>query len=314
MKKTLFAIKSVVCCLVAMTFIFLNAGSVAFATEDAETVVAPVTPQQSTSNIALVEISGYEIVDGIIEAGRDVTVNVYLHNASTTTNAHNVTVSFSSASGMVYPSYGNDNQVYVGTIGPDNTRTAAIPLSINPDFNGSGIDITCSIMFESRGDRLSNSSSFVLPTYNGSSLLIRSIDVSPKAIVYGKSLLSVNYINNSADAINDAKLTITGNIDDESREIDLGAISPGKSYLKDFYITFVQAGKQGIDITLSYTDTNGQIVRTDIGSYSVSIEEDGDYDSLDDNSNRITLWIGRIVSLIALVAAFVSIFRYIKKR
>ena len=308
MKKILFGFKTSVCCLMAIYLFFFNVNTVVRAAEVDE------AQQLAGATVALVEISGYEIAEGVIEAGRDVKVNVNLHNASTAINANNVIVTISSSSGMVYPSYGNDNQVYVGTIGPNKTSTATIPVTISPDFNGNAIDLTCSIAFESRGTRLSNVATMVLPTSNGSALAIKSIDVSPKAIVYGKSLLSVNYINNSADSINDAKLIITGNVDADSKEIDLGAISAGKSYLKDFYITFVQTGAQGIDISLTYSDANGEVITTALGSYSINVEEEGasTVESTEDNST--ILWAGRGASLVAFIAAICIIIVYIRKR
>lgn len=308
MKNLLFVLKTSVGCLLAIYLFFFNISTVAKAVE------ADESQQMSGSTVALVEISSYEISEGIIEAGRDVKINVNLHNASTTTNAHNVIVTVSSSSGMVYPTYGHDNQVYVGTIGPNKTSTATIPVTISPDFNGNAIDLTCSIAFESRGTRLSNVATMVLPTSNGSALAVKSIDVSPKAIVYGKSLLSVNYVNNSADSINDAKLIITGNVDSDSNEIDLGAISAGKSYLKDFYITFVETGSQEIEISLTYSNSNGEVVATDLGTYNVNVEAEGAAaaDNTSDNTN--ILWIGRGVSLVAMIAALCAIIVYIRKR
>ena len=307
MKKILFAVKTSICCLLAMLLVLFSTKTVAMAVEE--------DPQQlAGATVAFVEIADYEIAEGVVEAGNDVKVNINLHNASSSIIANNVIVTLSSNSGMVYPSYGNDNQVYVGSIGANKTSTATVPITISPDFKGSAIDLVCVIGFESRGARLSNTATIVLPTSNGSALSIKSIDVSAKATVYGKSLLSVNYVNNSADSISDAKLTITGNVDNDSKVIELGAISAGKSYLKDFYITFVQTGIQDVDITLTYSDANGETVETNLGTYSVNVENEGSTSSESAQVNGYILLGGQIVSLIAMVVSVILIIVYIKKR
>ncbi|MCR5557047.1 MAG: hypothetical protein K6F75_05755 [Butyrivibrio sp.] len=307
MKKILFAVKTSVCCLLAMLLVLFNTKIVAMAVEED-------TQQLAGATVAFVEIANYDIAEGIVEAGNDVKVNINLHNASSSIVANNVIVTLSSNSGMVYPTYGSDNQVYVGSIGANKTSTATVPITISPEFRGNAIDLICTIGFESRGARLSNTATIVLPTSNGSALAVKSIDVSPKATVYGKSLLSVNYVNNSADSINDAKLTITGNVDNDSKVIDLGAISAGKSYLKDYYITFVQTGAQNVDITLTYSDANGETVETNLGTYSVNVENEGSTSSESAQTNGYILLAGQIVSLIAMVVSIILIIVYIKKR
>ena len=308
MKKILFAFRTSVCCLLAMLLIFVNVKT------EVKAVEGEAQEQLAGATVALVEISSYEIAEGVIEAGKDVKINLHLHNASTAISANNVIVTVTSNSGMLYPSYGNDNQVYVGTIAPNKTSTATIPVTVSPDFNGTAIDLNCAIVFESRGTRLSNSATVVLPTSNGSALAVKSIDVSAKAIVYGKSLLSVNYINNSADSINDAKLIITGNVDTDSQIIDLGAISAGKAYLKDYYITFVQTGVQTINVVLAYSDASGEIINTDLGTYSVNVENEGSSNTETAQDNELMLWGGRAVSGVALLVACILIIVYIKKR
>ena len=69
MKKILFAVKTSVCCLLAMYLIFFNLTTVANAAE-----AEGQTQAVADATVALVEISSYEIAEGVVEAGQDVKI------------------------------------------------------------------------------------------------------------------------------------------------------------------------------------------------------------------------------------------------
>ena len=62
---------------------------------------------------SVVEVEGFVIDGGYLEAGKQNTVTLTLQNTNRYTVASNLVVAISSNSGMIYPAYGDDNHFYV---------------------------------------------------------------------------------------------------------------------------------------------------------------------------------------------------------
>ena len=316
MKKNLIKKITVVCLLTAFCSFFniytvANATEVEepAATEVAETVEAPV----ASSSVAIVEIADYTIEGGILEAGKEITINLTLNNTSRNTAATSVIMTLSSASEMIYPVYGNSNQIYVGSIGAGASKTISIPVTISNQFAGDMADLTCEFNYESSGSVMNNSATIVIPTSGGNTIGVKSIDVTSHAIVNGKSLLSFNYVNLSNKNITDAVLTVEGNVSSNSKKIKIDTIYAGKSYSQDYYLTFTEAGNQEISIKLSYTDIDGETVETDLGNYSVTVSRESEVAEAS-TPNVILTWVGRVIAVIAGLAVVFVVVVYIKKR
>ena len=176
------------------------------------------------ANNSIVEISEYSIVEGYIDAGKDATIALTLHNANKFSSTDNIVVMISSNSGMVYPAYGIDNQFFVGSLNAGESITIDIPITTNSYFSANYADLICKIIYETGGKTLTNEVSIILPSNVISPLVVKNVQVSAHAIKNGKSLLSINYGNNSDVNINDAVLVINGNVNENSSIIELDTI------------------------------------------------------------------------------------------
>ena len=248
----------------------------------------------------------------MLEAGKDVTVNFNLHNTSDTYSASSIIMTMTSSSGMIYPVYGTDNQIYVGTIGAGKTKTVSVPVTVSSFFRVDSVDITCQFDYISSNTKLGNTSTIVIPASGGTTLGVKSIDLSSHAIVNGKSLLSFRYANNSEVNITDAKLVINGNVSNSSKAIKLDTAYAGKSYNKDFYVTFVEDGDQEITVTLEYTDIDGSEVSTDLGTYRILVSKETEEDVVV-TPNRMLSMAGKAVGVLVLLGAVCVTIVYIKK-
>lgn len=275
-------------------------------------VVSKATEAES-SVAAIIVIDSYTVEGGPLEAGKDVTINLTLHNTSRNAAASSILMNVASGSGLIYPSYGNDNQFFIGTISAGGTETVSVPVSVSQTYNSEAVDLTCSFEYLSVGVRLSNSASIVIPSFSGGSVEVKSINVSSHATVYGDSLLSISYSNRTADKITDAEILVTGNVTNDSAVIKLDDIKPGKSYSEDHHITFTQPGDQEIEIVLTYTDNDGQKVETDLGKFSVEVEEEKTAVVNNENEEMI-LWSGRGIAAVGSIIALIAVIWYIKKR
>lgn len=303
MKNMKAIIKNITVCLFAVVCMVANYTMVADATEVIE-----------SSAVAIIEIQDYSVEGGMIEAGKNITVNLTLHNTSSTSNATSIIMTMSNSTGSVLPAYGNSNQVYVGTISAGKTKEVSVPLTIGEAYMGGAVDLSCQFDYLTGGTRLNNIAAIAIPVSGGSTLGVKSIDVNTHAIVNGKSLLSCSYINQSSSNITDAKLIIDGNVSSASKEISLDTVYAGKTYTQDFYVTFKEPGNQAINVTLQYTDVDGNLKTTDLGKFEVSVSKESVSEESAEGVSSVVGLVGKIVSIIVLAIAAGTILVYIKKR
>ncbi len=296
-------------CLIASILMFLNTELIAYAVED---ITGDVVEEVSYDSV--VEVDSYSIEEGFIEAGKEANVILTVKNDNKHTVARRVVVVVSSNSGMVYPTYGNDNLFFVGNIEPNASTTISVPIVVNSAFKGDYADLICSISYYINGAQINNSSTMILPAKNNNTIVVNSLDVSANATLNGKSLLSINYYNKSSENINDAVLVVNGNVNDPSKTIELGTISAGKSYTKDCNVVFTQTGEQSVSIQIRYSDYNGEQVETDLGTFNVTVNEEDRSGAVDVGGNAALISIGRAIALLAFAAAVFVVWKYIKKR
>ncbi len=346
MKKIIYRFKSVITCLLLIICLGQNFNMVVNATENTElddtkttddaNVVddndldeqegeAEVETEKSVTKssaaesaegsvYAIISVDDYTIEGGMIEAGKEITINLNIKNTATSASASSVMLTLTNSTGSIYPAYGNDNQIYIGTIGAGKTKEVSIPMTIGSSFTGSAVDLTCQFDYETMGSKLSNASTIVIPSSGGSTIGVKSIDVSSHAIVNGKSLLSVSYVNQSSANITDAEIVIDGNVSKSSKVIKLDTVYAGKSYTQDYYVTFKKAGNQQINISLKYTDIDGEETITDLGSFGVTVSEENAVGEKTNVLAPILLWGGRVVAVVAMIFACMAVVLYIKKR
>ncbi|SCZ79688.1 hypothetical protein [Pseudobutyrivibrio xylanivorans] len=325
MKKLNKMLRELLVCLVTVICLGTNFSTVANATE----VEAPADEQAATearpaaqavattaegSSAAIVEVQDYTIEGGMIEAGKEITVNLTLHNTSSSVNASSTMMTLSNSTGSLYPAYGKSNQIYVGNISAGNTKVVSVPMTIGSNFAGDAIDLTCRFDYASQNARLTNTAMIVIPISGGNTIGVKSINVSSHAIVNGKSLLTFSYVNQSSSNITDAKLSIEGNVSSASKEISLDTVYAGKAYTQDFYVTFKEPGNQAIKVTLQYTDVDGEVTVTDLGTFDVTVSKQNVEEENNSQISFVVSLIGKIVAMAIIIFAAAVMYVYIKKK
>jgi hypothetical protein len=275
--------------------------------------VYAVEPAEENPYNSVVEIESYSIDGGYIEAGKESNISLTVHNANKSAAANNLIVVVKSNSGMIFPKYGDDNQFYVGNLKAGNSTTVSIPIVVASSFAGDYVDFTCDLIYVSGGQRITNTSTMILPGQSYEAIAVNSLEVSAHAVKNNQSLLSIGYNNNGTDNIIDAVLVVDGNVSESTREIDLGAIAAGKAYNKDFNIIFTESGDQTVSVMLKYTDANGEQVQSDLGAFRVTVSEENASTIIEKAPNPYLLWIGRGISVVALLLAAVVTFLFVKK-
>ena len=264
-----------------------------------------------TSPIMLV--TAIAINEGALTPGGTVTINLAVTNKSTSIEAADAVLTMKSESGFVYPVYGDDNQIMLGTIKPGETINTSIQLNVSKYFRDEVVAVGCDFTYFVNGEVANSQLMLAIPSTTGYSLNISSVKVAEKAFVGAKSLINFKITNISASEIMDAELLVSGNVEEESKTIKLGKITSNKQYLKDYYVAFTESGQQTITLILNYTDSNGEYISIDQGSYTVNVEpaKDSSY-SVTKKTSPIVI-VGYSLAGVACLAVLVIVILYIKK-
>ena len=267
---------------------------------------------------AIISVESYEVEEGALVAGEQVTINFTVKNNSAVTDARNVMVTFDSANYALMPVYGEGNQTYIGDVAAGTTKTFSMRAAVNSAYNADAAQLKCYFNYASGASSLSNASTIIIPTYISGNLIAESTVVAGNATVGVNSLVSVKYKNASSVDITDAKLVIEGTIQDDNKEIELPTVAAGKTYTGDYYVNYTESGIQTLKIQYQYTDAQGNAFVTDCGEYKINVTND----VVEQTSNAVvsqeTSGASRVVQLgmagLLGIIIIIVVVLYIKKR
>lgn len=263
------------------------------------------------SNAPILQIKSYSIDEGALTPGGTITVNLSVTNTSTSIEATDAVLTMNSSSRSVYPIYGEDNQIVLGSIPAGRTVDTSIQLNVSKYFKDEAVAIECDFTYLAAGNVARNQVMLAIPSTTGYSLNISTVKVAERATVGAKSLINFEITNISANEIKDAALLVSGNVAEETKRIEIGTISANKQYLKDYYVLFNAAGEQTIMLTLNYTDSNGDIISIDQGSYTIHVDNAMSVSEKNDTSAAGNS--GGIIAGIAGMTVLIIMIMYMKR-
>ena len=228
----------------------------------------------ASADSAVIDIENYEVAEGGLNPGEQVTLKIKVKNNSEISNAENTVVTLEATNGALAPVYGEDNQVYIGTVPAGQTKEVVVNAVVSKQFNADSAQLKCSFDYVSGTVALSNSVSINIPANVSGNLIAESTVVAENATMGVNSLVSIRCKNAGTTAITDGKLVITGNVQEENKEIQLPNIASGKTISEDYYVSFTEIGIQNLQLEYQYTDTKGNTCTVDCGEYKVNVTND----------------------------------------
>lgn len=264
------------------------------------------------SDTPILQIESYSIDEGALTPGGTITVNLSVTNTSTSVKVTDAVLTMNVASGYVYPVYGEDNQIVLGSIPAGGTVDTSIQLNVSKYFKDEAVAVECDFTYLAAGNIAKNQVMLAIPSTTGYSLNISKVKVAERATVGAKSLINFEITNISANEIKNAVLLVSGNVAEETKRIEIGTISANKQYLKDYYVLFDSAGEQTIRLTLNYTDSNGAIISIDQGSYTVHIDNVAASETIHNGNSAIGI-VGYMIAGVAGIIVLIIMIFYMKK-
>ena len=151
--------------------------------------------QMTSAESAVVDIETYEVEEGTLNAGEQITLNLKVKNNSMVTDAKNAVVTFESVDGALAPIYGDDNQIYIGTVPAGQTVNVMIEAVVKKQYKAEATALRCYFTYISGASALNNAVVINIPTNVSGILQTESVIVAENATVGVNALVSVRCKN-----------------------------------------------------------------------------------------------------------------------
>lgn len=282
---------------------------------DRMVMAAPVTSASS----AVIGIRSYEVLEGSLNPGEEVTLKLVLENNSKVMAAENVVLTYDADGNKIFPVYGEGNQVYVGNIEASGTKTIELSLMVAKDYHADMVVMNINMDYVTAGTIVTNNVTLNIPAYVLGKLVSESVVVASNATVGVNSLVSIRCKNEGTSDISDAKLIVEGMVEENSKEIVLPILSAGKTYTQDYNVRFAESGIQTIQLSYQYTDKQGMMYTVECGEYKVNVTNAvntmGNSTVIVEQTNSGNSIMLQLILLAGAAAAIVAVsVMYIKKR
>lgn len=225
----------------------------------------------ASADSAVIDIENYEVEEGALNPGEQITLKFTVKNNSEVSDAENTVMTFETINGALAPVYGDDNQVYIGTVPAGQTVDVIVDAVVSKQFNAESAQLKCNFDYVSGTVALGNTVAINIPANVSGNLIAESTVVAENATLGVNSLVSIRCKNAGTTAITDGKLVITGNVQEENKEIRLPNITAGKTISEDYYVSFTESGIQSLQLEYQYTDAKGNMCTVDCGEYKVNV-------------------------------------------
>lgn len=218
-------------------------------------------------------IDSVEIEKGDFSPGSTAVLSFKIKSVGLASTATDVIVEFSSESGVT-PVFGQSNQKYISSIGPSQESELKVEVNLPSTMEEERAKITLEMSYELGGVKTLNSASVYIPIQYNSGVVINGVSVAESAKLGSKALISITYANGSDETLKDVTFHLDGNIEEDTNTVEIGNLESGASNYQDVYVIFDELGEQTVDITVSYTDMEGNKFTKDVSSEVITVSNE----------------------------------------
>lgn len=260
-------------------------------------------------------LSSYEVLEGTLTNGEEVTIRFYVTNSNQYADAYNVIISYYTEDGGLFLPMGASNQSYIDVIERGQTEFIDMKLQVSNIFAGEAFTITMMMEYSNFiGDGFSNTTLLTPNFTKKSELEIQSVFLAKSAVRNNKSLVNITYKNIGSTDITRITMNIEGNIAEEQKSVELEPVEQEKQVIFDYYVNFLETGQQILKISFVYEDENGTIQEIEEKEYTINVVDRENIVSdeilQDTNTKNSAIWLyaGSICAVIAVLLSVVLIY------
>lgn len=203
-------------------------------------------------------VSDYHIQEGACAPGSSFTINITVKNVSPYTGAYQMVLSlYPQTEGVAFQT-GETNQRYLEYLEQGAEAEIQYEMKISEDVKSDAAVLELVSAYTNANGTGGNNSSMISPEISKmSELEIISVKASENAVEGAQSLFNIRYENSGDGDVAAASVRLEGNIEDSGKEIQLDIPESGRQNYKDIHVVFTKDGNQKLDISVTYTDRNG---------------------------------------------------------
>lgn len=280
------------------------------------------TPSALATADPVIKIINYEIVEGNVELDNQFTVKVTIQNCNLYATAYNVVSDVSSEDMDLRMIDGEVNQTYFQSIAPGATVSFNHTFSLEDTYPYKSAMLTYTFYYsDENGEEYDNRTIITPKVIVPCKLKLNVLSVASTAVVGSRSLVNVRCTNDGSIDMSSLIMKINGNIIENQKTNDLGALKTGDQVMKDCYVNFLDKGTQTLKISFEYKDESGNKYTFPESQYTVEVSP-STTPSVDSpsNSKTNTISIGNrtlsvktfILSIILIVTIVVLIVKLLK--
>ena len=121
--------------------------------------------------------------------------------------------------------------------------------------------------------RVYSSSSYIVFPLGDESVTVRNVNVTTETTIGANSLVSVSFENQLKTDITNARLIISGDVNDGEISYQIGNVLARSTKYAEYYLNFTSAGQKSIKLQLKYTSDKGEEVVKDVGEYIINVNQ-----------------------------------------
>lgn len=218
-------------------------------------------------------IDSVAIEKGDFSPGSTAILSFKIKSVGLSTTANDIIVEFSSDS-EITPVFGESNQKYISSITPAQAYNLKFEVNLPSVMETERAQVALQMTYELNGEKNSNTAKVYVPIQYNSGVVVNGVSVAESAKIGSKALISITYANGSDETLKDVTFHLDGNIEEGTNTVEIGNLESGASNYQDVYVIFNELGEQTVDISVSYTDMEGNKFTKDVSSEVITVSNE----------------------------------------
>ena len=199
-----------------------------------------------------VVVDKYEVTKEKIVPGEEFTLTITLKNYHSTKTATGVLIDITNPQGVA-PVYGTVSQLYIGDIGPGQSKNVEIDYNSWTTITSDTVDFNVTVL----SDTNTNYITLRVPAGADSPFSILNVDMPTEVIANEYSTVSVTFKVFGENNVKDVVLRMESNGEMIANSM-IGILTPGTSKTQQLLLRLDEVGQHVIDMGLEYIDESGQ--------------------------------------------------------
>ena len=248
-------------------------------------VEAPTVPVETEPDIDLLYITGYQLDNQTIIAGKDFTLKLTIENYSAEAQAENVIVMIDNPAGVV-PEYGTVSVQYLDTIAPKESKEVMFRYRADTDIEATELDfIVCVI-----SDTNTTTTPIRLSVGREGDFFVDEYTIPEKFVIGKREYISALIENVSGKDIDNVAMVVKCDGEVLTSQ-NIGTMLAGISKTEYVNVMFEDgdSGEHSYELLLTYADGAGEskeyIISTGMFNIAEKADEQETYDVNNGNSN-----------------------------